>query len=304
MSSTTSSSGKPAKGSRRLTFFRRSGSTIALVALIGTGLYFAEPWLFFLLISILGILGTIEYFQMLQLKDAKWESRATTAIASVYLIVHFWIVAANPEIDHGLLGGASIFAVLAICFILHLGRAVTPGVSHVNIMACVFGFVYIAFLFSFVTRIAFFDDRFEHWTEIAGRTYLLFLLATAKCTDIGAYLTGSLLGKRKMIPHISPAKTWEGFFGAIGFAFLAAFTVKWLMGDDIPLLTNGHVAILALLISLGAVMGDLAESILKRSLATKDSGQVMPGIGGVLDLIDSLIFTAPIYFFYLTWLNR
>ena len=99
-----------------------------------------------------------------------------------------------------------------------------------------------------------------------GRTYVLFGLAVTKFTDMGAYLVGSLFGKHKMVPHLSPGKTWEGFAGAIVFAYLAAFSIIGIWGPGVPLLTPKHTAVLTCLIALGAVVGDLAESTLKRSL--------------------------------------
>eukprot|EP00112_Aurelia_sp_Birch-Aquarium-sp1_P005853 Seg16612.2 transcript_id=Seg16612.2/GoldUCD/mRNA.D3Y31 product="putative protein YnbB" protein_id=Seg16612.2/GoldUCD/D3Y31 len=105
-----------------------------------------------------------------------------------------------------------------------------------------------------------------------------------------------------MIPHISPGKTWEGFFGALFWAQLAACGLYALLPDSLSMLGGWHhVIILGFLLALLAVVGDLAESIVKRSLKAKDSGQTLPGIGGALDLIDSLCFTAPVVYYYLVW---
>ncbi len=133
----------------------------------------------------------------------------------------------------------------------------------------------------------------------AGGFYLLFVLVVTKFTDMGAYITGTLIGKHKMIPHISPGKTWQGFGGAIGWAVLGGFIVYWLFPEQIDLLKPMHIVILGVVLALVAVIGDLAESVLKRSLDVKDSGNFLPGIGGALDLIDSLLFTGPIFYFYL-----
>ena len=135
--------------------------------------------------------------------------------------------------------------------------------------------------------------------QVPGAWLILFMIAVAKFTDMGAYITGSLIGKNKMAPHLSPAKTWEGFFGALVFAQLAAWSVWALSGETLAWIPPGHLGVLALLIGLVSVAGDLAESILKRSLEVKDSGNLMPGIGGFLDLIDSLCFAAPVTYFYL-----
>jgi phosphatidate cytidylyltransferase len=116
---------------------------------------------------------------------------------------------------------------------------------------------------------------------------------------MGAYLTGSLVGKHKLVPHISPHKSWEGLAGALVFAVGGSYGLWVLIPGKLAVFGPMDVAILGLLLGLAAVIGDLAESIVKRSAEAKDSGGLLPGIGGVLDLIDSLLFTAPILFFYM-----
>ena len=116
---------------------------------------------------------------------------------------------------------------------------------------------------------------------------------------MGAYLTGTVIGKHMLVPQISPKKTWEGFFGALAFSTLGSYGMLALMPKHLGCLNWTHATVLGLLLGFAAIVGDLAESILKRSTDTKDSGHFLPGIGGALDLIDSLLFTAPLLFFYL-----
>jgi phosphatidate cytidylyltransferase len=140
---------------------------------------------------------------------------------------------------------------------------------------------------------------------------LLWMIAVTKFTDMGAYITGSMIGRHKMIPHVSPGKTWEGFGGAIFFALLAGCGLYALGHDDVAGFATGlhvlggwpQVIVLSVVMALLAVVGDLAESVVKRSLGAKDSGNMLPGIGGSLDLIDSLCFTAPVVYFYLKWMT-
>jgi phosphatidate cytidylyltransferase len=107
-----------------------------------------------------------------------------------------------------------------------------------------------------------------------------------------------------MIPHVSPGKTWEGFGGALVFAQLAGCGLYALFPNQLAILGGWpHVIGLGVILALLSVVGDLAESVLKRSLNAKDSGQMLPGIGGALDLIDSLCFTAPALYFYLKWVQ-
>ena len=131
---------------------------------------------------------------------------------------------------------------------------------------------------------------------------LVWLLAVTKFTDMGAYIVGSLIGRHKLIPHVSPGKTWEGLAGALVFSQLAGCGLYAALPRELAVLGGwGHVIFLGLILAALAVLGDLAESVVKRALQAKDSGRMLPGIGGALDLIDSVCFTAPGLYFYLQW---
>jgi phosphatidate cytidylyltransferase len=127
---------------------------------------------------------------------------------------------------------------------------------------------------------------------------LLYLLAVTKFTDAGAYVVGRVLGKHKMIPRISPGKTWEGFVGGLVASVSMSVLLPKLMPGGLKGFTLVDSLVLGILLSLASVVGDLAESLVKRDAHVKDSGHIIPGIGGVLDLIDSLLFTAPVFYFY------
>src|SRR5437763_1444695 len=166
-----------------------------------------------------------------------------------------------------------------------------------------FGLLYVLWLFNFMTKILYVVPRSDTGA-IMGQFYCLYLIVITKFSDMGAYLTGSMIGKHPLIPHISPKKTWEGFFGALGFSLLGSYGLKSLMPADLAALNWTHATVLGLLLGFAAIIGDLAESIIKRSTGVKDSGRMLPGIGGALDLIDSLLFTAPLLFFYVRLVLR
>jgi phosphatidate cytidylyltransferase len=161
-----------------------------------------------------------------------------------------------------------------------------------------FGLLYVLWLFNFMTKIVYLPPR-SSTGMVTGQFYCLYLIVVTKFSDMGAYLTGMAIGKHPLIPHISPKKTWEGFFGALGLSLLASLGLFALMPGHLSMLTWTHATVLGLLLGFAAVIGDLAESIIKRSTGVKDSGNFLPGIGGALDLVDSLLFTAPLLFFYL-----
>ena len=121
---------------------------------------------------------------------------------------------------------------------------------------------------------------------------LLVLLGTAAC-DTGAYLVGSAAGRHKLIPHISPGKTWEGLAGGALGAVLAAVAFAG------PLRLNGLQAVaLGLVVCVAAVLGDLGESMVKRAAGVKDSGSIIPGHGGLLDRMDSILFVLPAVYWF------
>ena len=121
---------------------------------------------------------------------------------------------------------------------------------------------------------------------------LAVLLGTAAC-DTGAYLVGSMIGRHKMIPHVSPGKTWEGLAGGVLGAVVAAAALSGIL--KIGLIP---AALLGLLICAAAVSGDLCESLLKRAAGVKDSGNLIPGHGGVLDRVDSILFVLPAVYWF------
>lgn len=139
---------------------------------------------------------------------------------------------------------------------------------------------------------------------MSGVYFAAYLIAVTKFTDIGAYLVGSKFGKHKMSPEISPKKSWEGLAAGLVSGLAVSLLMVKFMPESLGLMQYSHAIILGLLIPLVGVIGDLAESIVKRDADIKDSGGVIPGIGGSFDLIDSLLYTAPVFYFYLIYIVR
>src|ERR1700739_3032597 len=166
-----------------------------------------------------------------------------------------------------------------------------------------FGLLYVAWLFNFMTKIVYVIPRTPQGATL-GQFYVLYLVVVTKLSDTGAYFVGSRIGRHQMMPHISPSKTWEGFCGSLVFSTGASCLLIFLLPKHLAWLNLFHGMILGPLIVVAAVVGDLGESILKRSTGVKDSGVLLPGIGGVLDLIDSLLFTAPFFFFLPSFFSR
>jgi len=296
--STDSPAPRPVPSSKRRTLLQRSGSTIFLIALIALALWFSERWIFLAIFTLLSMGGMVEYFRLFPHPGFRRFRWLAFLVAGGYLTLLFsplWGFKADwlDELD-----GIAL-AILTILMVLTRLRAPLEGYrSFDEIAATLFGFIYCVLLFGFIPKILLHPDLGPN-----SVVYLVYLVSVTKLTDMGAYLVGSAIGKDKLVPQISPGKTWQGFWGALVFALAGSYAVYFIAGDQIPVITAVHAGILGILLALVAVLGDLAESIIKRSLAVKDSGHVMPGIGGFLDLIDSIIFTAPVFYFYLLLFN-
>ena len=183
-----------------------------------------------------------------------------------------------------------ILFVLGLCLRQFFSKSNTAGILAIS--TTLFGLMYVPWLLNFIQKINFFPG-------VDGHYYLLYFIVITKFSDTGAYLVGSMIGRHKMIPRISPGKTWEGFAGALAVSVLASLLFVYYLGDRMAGMTWRHAVVLGLLLGLAAVVGDLIESIFKREAGVKDSGKFFPGIGGILDLLDSLLFNAPIMYLYL-----
>jgi phosphatidate cytidylyltransferase len=136
--------------------------------------------------------------------------------------------------------------------------------------------------------------RGDFWPDI-GPKLVFFLLLVVWLGDAGAYYVGKQFGRHKLSPRISPKKTIEGLFGGIATSIITAIVVHFTFFPQLPLV---HAIIGGVILSIAGVIGDLAESMWKRSAAVKDSGTLIPGHGGFLDRFDSIFFTAPILYVY------
>ena len=186
--------------------------------------------------------------------------------------------------------GFIILFVLGLSVRQLVSKSNTAGITA--IATTLLGLMYVPWLLNFIQKINFFPN-------VEGKYFLLYFILVTKFSDMGAYSVGSLIGRHKMIPRISPGKTWEGFAGAIAVSTAASLVFVHFFGGRMAGMNFLHAAILGIVLSVTAVIGDLIESLFKREAGVKDSGHLFPGIGGILDLLDSLLFNAPIMYLYL-----
>ncbi len=170
-----------------------------------------------------------------------------------------------------------------------------------GISCTLLGIFYVPYLFNFYPKLAY---GFEHSTigvSDTGRMLIFYSVVVIKTTDIGAYFTGRMFGKHKMFPRVSPAKTWEGLAGGVVWAVVASIVfckvTLGVLGDvTLPMF---HAVILGFVLAVVGVLGDLFESLIKRAAGAKDSGTKVPGMGGILDVFDSLLFGVPVLYIYI-----
>jgi phosphatidate cytidylyltransferase len=283
--------------SKQITFFLRLSSTVGLWGLMLATVFSGYDSGFFCLLAFMALMALWEYYRMLE-GDGIGVFTLTGMICAVVLLGGGFLLmkAHGPEraYDFELVG-------LVLFLLVIFARQMFRGAARDPLRAMsytVFGLLYIPWLFSFITKIIYLTPPTSEGAA-TGQYYVLFLVMVTKFSDMGAYVFGSLFGKHPFAPHISPNKTWEGFFGALLTSLIAACWLYVLMPAKLSAFRFDDVVVLGLLLGFAAVIGDLAESIVKRGANTKDSSHLLPGIGGTLDLIDSLLFTSPLLFFYM-----
>src|SRR3954451_15496336 len=275
----------------RLTFILRFASTIALWTVALLIIFSGYALAFFGLIGALGLISLWEFYGMLDhkglpnFKITAMVCGATMLVGSFY---YFSKVGPAQSYDFEM---TVLLGFLLTVFTRQMFESLRDDAPLRTMAYTLFGLLYVLWLYNFITKIVYVVPR-SPTGVVVGQFYVLYLIAVTKFSDMGAYLTGSVIGRHPLVPHISPKKTWEGFAGALFFSLLASWGMFTLMPRQLSALNWTHATVLGLLLGFSAVIGDLAESIIKRSTGVKDSGNLLPGIGGALDLVDSLLFTA------------
>ena len=294
---------RPKPVTAKLTFILRFASTIALWSIALLIIFSGYEIAFFGLIAAFGLLMLWEFYGMLDhkgLPNFKITAMVCGAIMLCGSFYYFSKVGPAHSYDFEM---AVLLGFLLTVFGRQMFESLRDDAPLRTMAYTLFGLLYVLWLYNFITKIVYILPRSPSGA-VQGQFYVLYLIAVTKFSDMGAYLTGSVIGRHMMIPHISPKKTWEGFAGALFFSLLASWGLFKLMPQHLGALNWTHATVLGLMLGFAAVIGDLAESIIKRSTGVKDSGNFLPGIGGALDLIDSLLFTAPLLFFYLRLVIR
>ena len=239
--------------------------------------WFGTPW-FTIFVAIWGLLAVFEFYRM-------------AAVSKMPLLTYFGLIwtllfILSPHFRYDflmplLLTSAVVLSLICLLLLPQKERAFT---SWAWTMA---GILYVGWLLSYFVALRGLD---------AGRDWVFFALFTTFGSDTAAFFGGRALGRHRLAPRISPGKTWEGAIAGV----FGAIIVSLLFTMLVPL-SYGQAILLGLLVSVFGQLGDLVESLLKRNMGVKDSGKLLPGHGGFLDRIDSVVFAGVVVYYYVIW---
>ena len=243
------------------------------------------PW-FTILVVVWGLVAVFEFYSMV-------------AVLKVLPLTYFGLIwtllfVLSPHFDYEFLIPLLFASAIVVSLILLVFHPPREG-AFTTWAWTIAGILYVGWLLSYLVAL-----RLE-----AGRDWVFFALFTTFGSDAVAFFVGRALGRHRLAPRVSPAKTWEGAVGGVFGAIIISLVIVTLLG--LPL-SYGQAILLGLLVSIFGQLGDLVESLLKRNMGVKESGRLVPGHGGVLDRIDSIVLAGiVVYYFFVAynngWLN-
>lgn len=279
---------------------KRTLSTLALWAVVIATVVFFQRDGIVVLCAIAAAAAQYELYVMLAKLGHRPFARLGVGLGVLLILVPYfmrkWLNSDgyDPGTKEGMDSALIAITIVACC--LRVMRERTGVHRMETLIATVFGLVYIPFMMFFFVRILWLGGE----REIVGIMLAVWLLVAAKFCDVGALLVGSLIGRHKMAPSMSPAKTWEGAIGGVVIASGLCAALPAIFRDLYPPQFTPLLAwLLAIPPATVSITSDLIESVLKRMAGVKDSGKTIPGIGGAFDLVDSLILAAPTGFLLL-----
>ncbi len=261
---------------------KRIITSIILIGIVTAAIF--NKWIFYFLITIMTVLGLYEFFTMLERKGISIYKYFGIGIGTIIPLSIMFRFELTKKWE-------LLFILLALLFliIMQFKRRQTSG-AVVGISTTLFGILYVSWFFSFLIKIRLLPE---------GIGFFASVLTITKLGDIGAYLIGSRFGRTPLLPRVSPHKSVEGAIGGFAFSLLGALACKVMLP-----FSYAHVVFIGAFLGVFGQLGDLSESLMKRDCGIKDSADIIPGMGGVLDLVDSLLFTAPVFYFYVTIILR
>lgn len=258
-----------------------------IIATLIVALSMFNSWLFIIEICLLTAGGLYEFFYLIKKKDIPIYSYTGIFIGVLIPLSIFaqFELTRNWEL---------LFIVCAFLLILLLQFSRKDNKNAIlGLSTTLFGVLYVSWFFSFLVKTSYLLPGMD------GMKLVAFIVAVTKAGDIGALLVGTAIGKHPLLPTVSPHKSVEGTLGGLFFSAVVAVLLKSFL-PALPHYTIFYVALLGCFFGGLGQLGDLSESLIKRDCQVKDSGNLLPGMGGVLDVIDSLLFSAPAFYLYMS----
>ncbi|MFC1992916.1 phosphatidate cytidylyltransferase [Chloroflexota bacterium] len=257
---------------------KRIITTLWGIPLIFSAAWFGVPW-FTILVAVWGLLAALEFYNMV----------AASKITPLTYFGLIWtlLFILSPHFDYDFLVPLLLTSAVVLPLIWLLLRPQKEE-AFTRWAWTVAGILYVGWLLSFMVALRGLEG---------GRDWIFLALFATFGSDIAAFFTGRALGRHHLAPNISPGKTWEGTIGGVIGAIIVSLTLLILL--DLPL-NYGQAILLGVLISVLGQLGDLIESLLKRNMGVKDSGKLIPGHGGLLDRMDSVVFAGIVVYYYVT----
>ena len=244
-------------------------------------IYFGSEAVFAGFVLFVTVVAVLEYNRLAFGTPAELERKALLLFGALAPIAAFW---AGP-------GAVLAVAVLSSLtfFILYLFGVKEGGMTLDPLGRYVLGYVYLPVMLSHLILLR---------SGTKGVLWIFFVLVLAFSGDIAAFYVGRTFGKRKLMPRVSPGKTIEGLLGLAAGSVAGCLVYRHFLLPDVP---AGHIVVVALAGGIIGQLGDLFESLIKRASGAKDSGEILPGHGGILDRLDCLLFIVPFVYYYRTY---
>ena len=277
-------------------------SACLVAAFIFFGAYQPLRWIFTAAVAGIAAIALFEYYVLVKLKGFSPAFTLGVVCAVLYIFAVFFKTQgphAHWEALWQKMPEIILFIALFGCFVRYAWSGKDP---IINIATSFLGIVYLAVPFGLLVRIMYFfifDGQMD--THFQGSWWIVYLIIVTKSSDMGGYFVGKLLGRHKLASNISPNKTFEGAFGGLACSILVSVVICYLgkhFGEVFVGFNYGSSIGLGFLIGIFGQLGDLAESLLKRDANVKDSN-TLPGVGGILDMTDSMLFTSPVLYTFL-----
>jgi phosphatidate cytidylyltransferase len=267
-------------------------SAVIFVPILFASIWFGNPW-FSIVVAIAALLGVIEFYALV----ARREWHPLTFFGTLWTLFFIFNAYYAPKyssnniyilVTSALIASAVALSLVRVLFLRSFGEKVM-----VSWAASVAGIFYMGWLLSYWVLIM--NSYGGDWN---GRDWVILALFSTFAVDTTAFFIGRAWGRHKMAPTVSPGKTWEGAIGGLVGAIVAVVALALILDIDI---SYSEMVVVGVLIAVFAQLGDLAESKLKRTMGAKEASNLIPGHGGILDRLDSIVFTGVVVYYCLRW---